>query len=147
MASSEYTRAFLLNCICLRSVLWRFPRVADFLASRRSGSMVSCNMSAIGLQNRDFCSGESLADNNLPTKHSPTDSNGTRECQTIGEMCETRMKGILVTGKYNGLHFCVIHSNKRGDRPGGRQKKCLTIINHLAVPLCENDRKDSTARL
>ncbi|XGW33354.1 hypothetical protein V3C99_017640 [Haemonchus contortus] len=131
MASSEYTRAFLLNCICLRSVLWRFPRVADFLASRRSGSMVSCNMSAIGLQNRDFCSGESLADNNLPTKYSPTDSNGTRECQTIGEMCETRMKGILVTG----------------DRPGGRQKKCLTIINHLTVPLCENDRKDSSARL
>ncbi|VDM83521.1 unnamed protein product [Strongylus vulgaris] len=36
MASSEYTRAFLLNCVCLRNVMLNFPNLADFLAARRS---------------------------------------------------------------------------------------------------------------
>ncbi|ETN87247.1 hypothetical protein NECAME_00106, partial [Necator americanus] len=74
MASSEYTRAFLLNCVCLRDILLRFPRVADFLAARRSGSVVSCNMSGIGMQNKDFCSGDS--DNEGTVKSSHAESNG-----------------------------------------------------------------------
>ncbi|KAK6034447.1 hypothetical protein COOONC_28049 [Cooperia oncophora] len=101
MASSEYTRAFLLHCVCLRNVLLRFPPFADFLAARRSGSMVSCNMSAIGMRNKDFCSGEYLAENNTSLKYTATDSNGMKESQTLNEMTETRLKGILITGKPN----------------------------------------------
>lgn len=131
MASSEYTRAFLLHCICLRNILLRFPRVADFLAARRSGSMVSCNMSAVGMQNKEFCSGDSIADNDGSLRWSPAESIGVKNSQIINEMSETRLKGILITG----------------ERPEGREKKSLTIINHLAVPLCDKERKDGTAHL
>ncbi|EPB76787.1 7 transmembrane receptor [Ancylostoma ceylanicum] len=130
MASSEYTRAFLLNCVCMRDILLRFPRVADFLAARRSGSMVSCNMSAIGMQNKDFCSADS--DNEGTMKWSRTDSNGVKSCPCIDDIGRrTELKGILVTG----------------DRPEGREKKSLTIINHMAVPLCDADKEQHTVHL
>ncbi|KAK5980034.1 G protein-coupled receptor rhodopsin family and GPCR rhodopsin 7TM domain-containing protein [Trichostrongylus colubriformis] len=130
MASSEYTRAFLLHCVCLRNVLLRLPQVARFLAVRRSGSMVSCNMSTMGMQNNYFCSGDSLADNNASLKCNLADSSVIKET-TTSEESDTRLKGILITG----------------DRTEGRGKKSLTIVNHLTVPLCEGERTDTAAQL
>ncbi|VDK74592.1 unnamed protein product [Cylicostephanus goldi] len=36
MASSEYTRAFLLKCVCVRDIMMKFPDYAEFLTVRRS---------------------------------------------------------------------------------------------------------------
>ncbi|ETN87246.1 hypothetical protein NECAME_00105, partial [Necator americanus] len=55
-----------------------------------------------------------------------------KSCSYINDIKErTELKGILVTG----------------DRPEGREKKSLTIINHLAVPLCGNNREEHTVHL
>ncbi|KAH7730248.1 Protein C17H11.1 [Aphelenchoides avenae] len=41
MASSEYSRAFLLNCLCLRRILLRIPACAAFIHARRLNSNFS----------------------------------------------------------------------------------------------------------
>ncbi|WKY14938.1 hypothetical protein Q1695_000447 [Nippostrongylus brasiliensis] len=131
MASSEYTRAFLLYCTCMRSILIRFPRFANFLAARRSESMVSCNMSTIGMQNKDFCSGDSFAASGALLQLNSSESNGMKESSTMNDICERRLKGILITG----------------DRLEGRGKKNLTIINTLTSPLRDSEPRSITAHL
>uniref|UniRef100_A0A0M3IBC2 Uncharacterized protein n=1 Tax=Ascaris lumbricoides TaxID=6252 RepID=A0A0M3IBC2_ASCLU len=41
LASSEYTRAFLLNCLCVRRVLTHIPACARFIYLRKSSSCVT----------------------------------------------------------------------------------------------------------
>ncbi|CAJ0608955.1 unnamed protein product [Cylicocyclus nassatus] len=96
MASSEYTRAFLLKCVCVRDIMMKFPEYAEFLTARRSDSMVSCNISNIGLQHRDSGSG--------------SDYEGTILCNVVegnsyvdDTVDRSEMKGILVSGEQDCL--------------------------------------------
>ncbi|PAV57712.1 hypothetical protein WR25_23322, partial [Diploscapter pachys] len=58
MASKEYTRAFLLNCLCLRNILLRYPSIAEFINTRRVSSMFTTN--SVSMHNRDLLSLESI---------------------------------------------------------------------------------------
>ncbi|CAB3399578.1 unnamed protein product [Caenorhabditis bovis] len=108
MASKEYTRAFLLNCICLRNILLRFPRVANYLATRRSSSMVATSSAGFGMANKDYMSMDSLREDVQQWTVEP----GASQSGT------SSLKSILVTGA----------------RPDCPKKKSLTIVNHLQIP-------------
>ncbi|CAD6190652.1 unnamed protein product [Caenorhabditis auriculariae] len=110
MASSEYTRAFLLNCMCLRNILLRFPAIADFISARRSSSFLATS-SGIGMQNREYMSMESLQDDATRWELRNGD---VKPYLNGGEA--TNLKGILITGNREN-----------------RQKKNLTIVNHLTL--------------
>uniref|UniRef100_A0A8R1I0K1 G_PROTEIN_RECEP_F1_2 domain-containing protein n=2 Tax=Caenorhabditis japonica TaxID=281687 RepID=A0A8R1I0K1_CAEJA len=107
IASTEYTRCFLLNCLCLQNVLYRFPTIARFMARRRSSS-VMVNSVGFGVPNKEYLSMESIQEEAKQWVVDPTSSPYAQ--------AETNLKGILVTGNRES-----------------RQKKSLTIVNHRAV--------------
>ncbi|CCD64980.1 G-protein coupled receptors family 1 profile domain-containing protein [Caenorhabditis elegans] len=107
IASSEYTRAFLLNCNCLQNMMYRFPRIARFVSRRRSSS-VMVSSGGFGVANREYLSMESVQEEQ---KKWVVDPSTSPYSQT-----DSNLRSILVTGAREP-----------------RQKKSLTIVNHCAV--------------
>lgn len=158
-ASSEYTRAFLMNCLCLRTVLYRLPGMQDFLASRRSSrfdryyfiissqlwhfsACMSYNASGMLIANKNFGSSDTINNERnieivqpLP-QGIPIPSvmirmcSGHRNSSSVSDQSDCRLKGILVNTDRDRLD---------------RARKSLTIVNHLAVPL--NDADEETVDL
>ncbi|CAI2357962.1 unnamed protein product [Caenorhabditis sp. 36 PRJEB53466] len=81
IASSEYTRAFLLNCMCLQRFLFRFPSIA---------SMMVTSSTAFGVANKEYLSMESIPEE---AKQWVVDPSSSPYAQA-----ETNLKSILVTG-------------------------------------------------
>ncbi|CAI5455798.1 unnamed protein product [Caenorhabditis angaria] len=112
MASSEYTRAFLLNCMCLRRILLRFPSIAKFLSNRRSSSVLATSSGGFGMANKEYLSMESIG---AEAREWVVDSSSSPYAQA-----DTRLKSILVTPS----------GSSSEQQQENRQKKSLTIVNH-----------------
>ncbi|UMM43370.1 hypothetical protein L5515_018886 [Caenorhabditis briggsae] len=107
VASREYTRAFVNNCVCLQRVVYKFPFCRKIVFSRRSSS-VMVPAGGFGIGNRDYLSMESFHDPN----------NVGENAASPFVHADPNVRGILVT------------ANRE---TGTRQKKSLTIVNHNAT--------------
>uniref|UniRef100_A0A915AX93 G-protein coupled receptors family 1 profile domain-containing protein n=1 Tax=Parascaris univalens TaxID=6257 RepID=A0A915AX93_PARUN len=55
LASSEYTRAFLLNCLCVRRVLTYIPACTHFIYSRKSSSCAASRQNSMRFKAVNVC--------------------------------------------------------------------------------------------
>ncbi|EFP03639.1 hypothetical protein GCK72_025363 [Caenorhabditis remanei] len=107
IASTEYTRAFFLHCECMQNMLLRFPTIARFVISRRSSS-VMVSSGGFGVANKEYLSMDSIPEEAKNWVVDPSSSPYAH--------ADSNLRSILVTGNREP-----------------RQKKSLTIVNHLAV--------------
>lgn len=110
IACAEYTRSFLRNYQCVRTLACKVPGIAAYLASRRSSS-VAVN-TGLGMVNRDYRSVESIPEKSRNAVFDPTPSSSPPK--TAG----TNIKGILLNGN-----------------SATRPKRSLTIANESAVEI------------